>query len=124
MARPDVDELGEEPDVRFTLANERTYLAWIRTSLALIRGGLGASRLLYFHTDRRRCGAGQADRLPERGGAGRRRAAADRPRRRPRVHELPPLGGQPAGDAPRPAAAVRRPAARARTPPRRGGAAP
>ncbi|WP_061229877.1 YidH family protein [Dietzia cinnamea] len=27
---------GHEPDPRFTLANERTFLAWIRTSLALI----------------------------------------------------------------------------------------
>ncbi|EGD42680.1 inner membrane protein YidH [Nocardioidaceae bacterium Broad-1] len=26
----------EEPDVRFTLANERTFLAWIRTSLAFL----------------------------------------------------------------------------------------
>lgn len=31
---------GSEPDVRFTLANERTFLAWIRTSLALIAGGV------------------------------------------------------------------------------------
>ncbi|MGT2426088.1 YidH family protein [Amnibacterium kyonggiense] len=31
---------GEEPDPRFTLANERTFLAWIRTSLALIAGGV------------------------------------------------------------------------------------
>ena len=31
---------GTEPDVRFTLANERTFLAWIRTSLALIAGGV------------------------------------------------------------------------------------
>jgi len=29
-----------EPDYRFTLANERTFLAWIRTALALVAGGL------------------------------------------------------------------------------------
>ncbi|ORA59494.1 YidH family protein [Mycobacteroides franklinii] len=29
-----------EPDYRFTLANERTYLAWVRTSLALIASGV------------------------------------------------------------------------------------
>ena len=29
---------GTEPDPRFTLANERTFLAWIRTSLALLAG--------------------------------------------------------------------------------------
>jgi putative membrane protein len=32
---------GEEPDPRFTLANERTFLAWVRTSLALLAGGIG-----------------------------------------------------------------------------------
>lgn len=31
---------GEEPDPRFTLANERTFLAWIRTALALIAGAV------------------------------------------------------------------------------------
>ncbi|QEE61426.1 DUF202 domain-containing protein [Salinibacterium sp. dk2585] len=31
---------GVEPDPRFTLANERTFLAWIRTALAFIAGGL------------------------------------------------------------------------------------
>lgn len=31
---------GEEPDPRFSLANERTFLAWIRTSLALIAGAV------------------------------------------------------------------------------------
>lgn len=27
---------GDEPDYRFSFANERTFLAWIRTSLALL----------------------------------------------------------------------------------------
>ncbi|MDQ4214349.1 YidH family protein [Microbacterium sp. ASV81] len=36
---------GAEPDARFTLANERTYLAWIRTSLALLAGGVALESL-------------------------------------------------------------------------------
>lgn len=38
---------GDEPDPRFTLANERTFLAWTRTSLAFLAGGvaLGAFEL-------------------------------------------------------------------------------
>lgn len=31
---------GREPDPRFTLANERTFLAWIRTALAFLAGGV------------------------------------------------------------------------------------
>lgn len=31
---------GTDPDPRFTLANERTYLAWIRTSLAFLAAGI------------------------------------------------------------------------------------
>lgn len=31
---------GEEPDYRFSLANERTLLAWVRTALALMAGGV------------------------------------------------------------------------------------
>lgn len=36
---------GDEPDPRFSLANERTFLAWIRTSLALMAGGLAVEAL-------------------------------------------------------------------------------
>ena len=32
---------GDEPDPRFTLANERTFLAWTRTALAFMAGGIG-----------------------------------------------------------------------------------
>ncbi|MHA2790159.1 YidH family protein [Corynebacterium sp. S7] len=31
---------GDEPDPRFTLANERTFLAWMRTALAFLAGGI------------------------------------------------------------------------------------
>ncbi len=34
------DDGDRELDYRFTLANERTFLAWIRTSLALLAGGI------------------------------------------------------------------------------------
>ncbi|MCA1190797.1 YidH family protein [Saccharopolyspora sp. 6V] len=37
--------VGEEPDPRFTLANERTFLAWIRTALALMAAGVGVEAL-------------------------------------------------------------------------------
>ena len=41
-----------EPDVRFTYANERTFLAWNRTALALIATGVAASQLLpEFHVN-------------------------------------------------------------------------
>ena len=36
---------GEEPDPRFSLANERTFLAWIRTALAFIAAGLAVEAL-------------------------------------------------------------------------------
>src|SRR5580658_8881126 len=40
----------KEPDVRFTYANERTFLAWNRTALALIATGVAATQLLpEFH---------------------------------------------------------------------------
>src|ERR1700710_2017578 len=37
---------GKEPDYRFTLANERTFLAWIRTALALIAAAVAVVQLL------------------------------------------------------------------------------
>jgi len=40
MKRPQWQMLGQEPDYRFTLANERTFLAWIRTALAVLAGGI------------------------------------------------------------------------------------
>ena len=40
------DDDGTEPDPRFTFANERTFLAWSRTALALVVAGLGIVQLL------------------------------------------------------------------------------
>jgi len=37
---------GTAPDYRFSLANERTFLAWIRTALALVGGGLAVAGFL------------------------------------------------------------------------------
>jgi putative membrane protein len=37
---------AEEPDYRFTYANERTFLAWVRTSVALIGVGVAAVQFL------------------------------------------------------------------------------
>jgi putative membrane protein len=39
-----VDGDRREPDYRFSLANERTLLAWVRTALALDAAGLGVVR--------------------------------------------------------------------------------
>jgi putative membrane protein len=51
MALPsDPRAVGRDPDPRFTLANERTFLAWNRTALALIGGGLAAGQLLDLHS--------------------------------------------------------------------------
>ena len=40
-----VFSVGEEPDARFSLANERTFLAWIRTALALLASGVALEAL-------------------------------------------------------------------------------
>jgi len=36
---------GSEPDARFSLANERTFLAWLRTALAILAGGVALEAL-------------------------------------------------------------------------------
>ena len=40
-----ISRLGEAPDYRFSLANERTFLAWIRTALGFLAGGIGLDQL-------------------------------------------------------------------------------
>ena len=42
---PDVTA-DREPDARFSLANERTFLAWNRTALALLAAGVGVTQVL------------------------------------------------------------------------------
>ncbi|WP_433609801.1 YidH family protein [Prescottella agglutinans] len=39
--RPRAFREGDDPDPRFTLANERTFLAWVRTGLGLIAAAVG-----------------------------------------------------------------------------------
>ena len=36
---------GDEPDPRFSFANERTFLAWVRTALALLAAGVALQAL-------------------------------------------------------------------------------
>ncbi len=39
------DKNSLDPDIRFLLANERTLLAWVRTSIALEAGGIALTQL-------------------------------------------------------------------------------
>ncbi|GAA3366966.1 DUF202 domain-containing protein [Streptomyces antimycoticus] len=39
-------EEGGTPDYRFSLANERTFLAWLRTAMALVGGGFAVDQFL------------------------------------------------------------------------------
>jgi putative membrane protein len=56
MTEPEMTKPKEvEPDVRFTYANERTFLAWNCTALALIVTGVAATQLLpQFHVPKGR----------------------------------------------------------------------
>ncbi len=40
QSRVPLHEVGDTPDYRFSLANERTFLAWVRTSLAMMAAGI------------------------------------------------------------------------------------
>jgi putative membrane protein len=46
FAPEEVRREGSTPDYRFSLANERTFLAWLRTALALIGGGFAVDQFL------------------------------------------------------------------------------
>lgn len=41
-----------DPDARFLLANERTFLAWVRTSLAVLVGGIALAQLGHNSTEK------------------------------------------------------------------------
>jgi putative membrane protein len=45
--RPPLRTVGTDPDYRFTLANERTFLAWVRTGLALLAGSVALASLVH-----------------------------------------------------------------------------
>lgn len=45
--RPPLRSIGTDPDYRFTLANERTFLAWVRTGLALLAGSVALASLVH-----------------------------------------------------------------------------
>jgi putative membrane protein len=46
FSRPAWLDEGEDPDYRFTLANERTFLAWVRTALALLAGAVAVAQII------------------------------------------------------------------------------
>ena len=45
--KPPLRAVGSDPDYRFTLANERTFLAWVRTGLALLAGAVALASLVH-----------------------------------------------------------------------------
>jgi putative membrane protein len=45
MREPQWRRQGTTPDYRFSLANERTFLAWLRTALAILAGAVAIDQL-------------------------------------------------------------------------------
>ena len=45
--KPPIRSVGTDPDYRLTLANERTFLAWLRTGLALLAGAVALASLVH-----------------------------------------------------------------------------
>ena len=66
MPPADPTEKPLQPDVRDHLANERTFLAWMRTSLAIITFGIGLNRFSLYLNELARTGG-----PPTRTGTGR-----------------------------------------------------
>ena len=46
MRRPRWQDKGHDPDYQLSMANERTFLAWLRTSLALLAASVAVAQLL------------------------------------------------------------------------------
>ncbi len=44
--RESPEVVGDNPDYRFSLANERTFLAWVRTALAMMAAGVAVIRFI------------------------------------------------------------------------------
>ncbi len=44
-----VYDMGREPDPLYTLANERTYLSWLRLAVTLLAGAIAIDRLFIEH---------------------------------------------------------------------------
>ncbi len=45
--KPPLKSVGTDPDYRFSLANERTFLAWLRTGLGLLAGAIALASLVH-----------------------------------------------------------------------------
>ena len=46
LGQPSWRDEGQDPDYRFSLANERTFLAWIRTALSLLAAAVAVVQLV------------------------------------------------------------------------------